>query len=137
MVDISITAANVQEVAGAITRAVTYGATITQGQTLYEDTSTDTWKLADADNTAATAACRGIALTAGADGQKGIIITSGNLDLGATLTVGEIYVLSGTAGGIAPEADLATGDYVVVLGVATAADNLFMRIIDSGVQVPA
>ena len=138
MADITVTAANVQEVAGASTQTVTYGATITQGQSLYLDTSVDKWKLADCDSTAATAGSGGvaIALTSGADGQKGIIVTSGNVDLGATLTVGEIYVLSGNAGGIAPEGDLASNDYVVVLGVATAADNLKMQIINSGVQVP-
>jgi hypothetical protein len=39
--------------------------------------------------------------------------------------------VSATAGGIAPEADLGTGEYVSVLGIATAADNLKMGINNS------
>jgi hypothetical protein len=62
--------------------------------------------------------------------------TAGNINLGATLTVGQIYVLSATAGGIAPVADLATGHYPSILGVATTASNLLMGILVSNVAKP-
>ena len=135
MADLSITAANVDPAADAVIVTATAGATITAGQTIYID-SNSLVQLADADLSAAAAACIGVAVNGASANQPISYQTSGGLDLGATLTIGEIYVLSGTAGGVAPEADLATGDYVVILGVATAADNLKMTIIDSGVQVP-
>lgn len=136
MADLTITAANVQPYSGASISQVTYGATITQGQVVYLNSGDGEYYLADCDNTSATATAKGIAITPGGDGQIGLIVTAGDLDVGATLTVGEIYVLSGTAGGIAPEADLASLDYVTILGVATAADSLKVDISVSGAQVP-
>lgn len=50
------------------------------------------------------------------DGQK--------MDLGGTLTVGETYCVSNTAGKIAPIGDIGTGEYLRILGKATAADEL-------------
>lgn len=139
MADLSITAANVAGTAGEWTQEqVTAGATITAGQAVYLDSSaSNVAKLAQSDGTAAEATVRGIAMCGGASGQPIIIAKSGDIDLGATLTVGETYVLSETAGGIAPIGDLTTGDYVSHIGVATAADNLKISIVNSGVEVPA
>ena len=136
MADLSQTAANVAPGTGAYTVNGTLGATGTAGQPVYLDSSTDTLKLADADLSQAAAAAVGILLGGGASGQPVTYIVTGNLDLGATLVIGEIYVLSGTAGGIAPEADLASSDWVTVLGVATATDNLKLGILVSSAQVP-
>lgn len=137
MADLTITAANVQQASDAEVEHGTAGATITAGQTVYKDTTdSDKWKLADNDDTAAKAEATGIALVNCADGQPISVIRRGDIDLGATLTVGEIYVLSSTAGGIAPEADLVTNDFVTVLGIATAADNLSFKPHVSGAQVP-
>lgn len=139
MADITITTANVAEGSNAVVEHGTAGAAITIGQAVYKDSSDSKWKLADADNSAATAGSNdiGIALTeADADGQRISVQKRGDINLGATLTVGEIYVLSGTAGGIAPEADLASNDWVTVLGVASTASNLVMDPIVSGAQVP-
>jgi len=138
MADVSVTAANVaMHATAASTAQVTYGATITQGQVLYMDTSdSNKYKLADADLSAAAAVVGGIALTPGDANDKGYIATRGPIDVGGTLTVGEIYVLSGTAGGIAPEADLTTSDYVSILGVASAADQLELNLNNSGVVMP-
>jgi len=135
MADLSVVAADValHSTAGSITQ-VTYGATITQGQALYKDaTDSNKYKLADADLSEAAATVAGIALTPGDSGDKGYIVQSGAIDLGVTITVGEIYVLSGNAGGIAPEADLATLDYVSIIGVGAAADQLDIKINNSGI----
>jgi hypothetical protein len=40
-------------------------------------------------------------------------------------------------GGVAPEADLAAGDWVTILGIAVSASQLNLAINVSGVQVPA
>lgn len=138
MTDLSITAANVVAGSNAKKLPGTAGATITAGQTLYRAAATG--KLLPADADSATAEVRtpvGIALNGAADGQPVDYIYEGDVNLGATLTVGEIYVQSDTAGGIMPEGDLEAGDYVTVLGVASAANNLKMKIIASGAAVPA
>ena len=139
MADLSITAANVaMHATAATTELVTYGATVTQGQTVYKDsTDSNKCKLADCNGTAAVATVAGIVLTPGDSGDKGYIATLGPIDLGVTLTVGEIYVQSTTAGGIAPEADVSTtDDYVSVLGVASAADQLEVKLNNTGIQIP-
>ena len=136
MADLVVTPANVAKVSGT-TQTKIAGATITAGQTLYED-PTDSFSLKPAQgNAAATDKVAGIALHGASDGQPITFQSDGDIDLGATLTVGTIYVLSAaSAGGIAPAADLASTNYVSVLGIATAADNLQMGINNSGAQVP-
>lgn len=135
MADLSITAANV--VAGSGAKKVTgvAGASITAGQVVYADAS-DSDKLKLADNDSATAAVRspvGIALHAAASGQPLTYIAKGPVTIGATLAAGGVYSLSSTAGGICPVADIATGDYNTVLGVATSTTVLDVNIIESGV----
>ena len=141
MADISITAANVLRVSGNVSRG-TAGDTITAGMPLYKD-STDSDSLKPADHDAeASAACVGIALHGASDGQPieyllpGTDATASVINMGATLTVGEIYVVSTNAGGVAPEGDLGSNDYVTVLGVAKTAANLEFRPVVSGAQVP-
>lgn len=137
MADLTITAANVVAAADAKIGRGTAGAAITAGQSLYLDSADGRMKLADANSgTAAARSCAGIALHAASSGQPIAYAYEGDVNPGATLTVGEIYVLSATAGGIAPEGDLTTGHYVGILGVATTASNLRLRINNSGVAVP-
>lgn len=135
MADVTITAASVLASAQARKHKGTAGATITQGQALYYDSSTNTLKLADADSSATTANCVGIALTAGASGQD-VIYTDFDPDFtpGGTLSLSAaadtaVYVLSGTAGAIAPMDDMAAGDYPVIIGVATSASKMKLSII--------
>lgn len=137
MVDLVITAANVVAVTSAKKVQGIAGATITAGQSVYRDPTSRKFLLADADSpTAAARTPAGIALHAASLDQPLAIITEGDINLGATLTVGATYYLSGTAGGIAPAADVSTGEFVTVLGVASAANNLKMKMIVSGSAVP-
>lgn len=136
MADVSVTAANVVAVAGSNIIDGTLGATITAGQSLYYDTTAGTYKLADANASAATGSLDGIALTGGSSGQPVKILTDGNYNPGGTVVVGTIYVLSATAGAICPAADLASGHYVNVLGVGTTASNIKVTRCKSGVAVP-
>lgn len=136
MADLSITAASVVKGAGAAVTHGTAGATITAGQVVYLDSADNEYKLADADS--ATAGVRspvGIALHGASDGQPLAICTSGPLTIGATLTAGVAYYLSATPGGIAPVADLSTGDYPVIMGIATSTTVLNVKIQESGVSL--
>lgn len=125
MADITVTAANV--VAGAnasVDRRYNAGAAVTAGQTVYLDTATNTWKLADANASIDTAELGGVALHAASTGQPLAVLTDGDYNPGATVAVGTIYVVSDTPGGIAPAADGVTGWFTSVLGVATTAANI-------------
>lgn len=135
MADISITAANVVKGSNAVTEDGTAGETITAGQFVYRDSSTGKYMKADAD--AATAAARtprGVALNSASDGQPLEIQKSGNITIGGTLTAGVTYYLSGTAGGICPLADVGTGEYYCILGIATSTSVLALGINYSGVS---
>lgn len=137
MADITVTAADVGLAdTGVVTQTVQVAVAVTQGQVGYLDTTESKYRLADADLSSAAASAAGIFLTPAAIDGYAVIATIGPVDVGATLTVGETYVVSGTAGGIAPIADLATGDYVTILGIATAAGKLQLDISASGAQVP-
>lgn len=133
MADITVTAANVQPGTGAeIDTRYRFGATVTAGQAVYLDTATNTWKLADADASAATAVLGGVALNGGASGQPAAVLKGGNYNPGGTVVAGTIYCLSANAGGICPAADLGSGDTVAILGVATSASNIAVQIHNSG-----
>ncbi len=136
MADITITAANVVAGNGARITHGTAGAAVTAGQVVYKDAADGKFKLADCDS--ATAAVRspvGIALHAAAANQPLAIVNSGPVTIGATLTAGVTYYLSPNAGGIAPVADLASGDYPVIMGIATSATVLNVDIQEAGVAL--
>lgn len=135
--NLTVTAGSVLKQVGASTKSIA-GATITAGQAVYFDTSTGTWKLAQADGTAAEAGSGGlgISLNGASSGQPLEVQTSGTINPGATVVVGEIYVLSDTAGSIAIEGDNATTDYVSVLGIGTTSAQILLAPIYAGVQVP-
>lgn len=133
MADLVITAADVLRgtSGGEIIESGVAGATVTAGQAIYRDTTTNTWLLADADGAALLAGIGttlAITLHAALAGQPITYIRGGSLGLGEILANGEIYVLSGTPGGIAPIGDLATGDYVVLIG-AGMDDEETMRLL--------
>lgn len=137
MTDISITAANVIAGSNATIRHGTAGATITAGQVVYLDqATTGRWKLADGDSASAESragAVAGIALNGASDGQPIAVQTAGDITIGGTLTAGDPYYLSGTAGGICPAADVTGGVYNTLLGLASSATVLALDIQYSGV----
>jgi hypothetical protein len=136
MADLTITAANVVSGSPARIARGTAGATLTAGQVVYLDAATSSYKLAD--NNSGTAALRspsGLALNAAASGQPVSVHMSGPLTIGATITAGVAYYLSDTPGGICPVADLATGEYPTILGIATSTSVLSVKIHESGVAL--
>jgi len=136
MTDLSITAANVLPGTGAETENGNLGVAVTAGQVLYKKSTDGLWYLAD--NNAGTAEVRtavGIALNGGGIGQPVRVLRSGPCTIGATLTAGVAYYLSDTAGGICPVADLSTGEYPCLVGIATSTTVLDVKFQYSGVQL--
>lgn len=133
MADLSgITA--VRPTATTQTKIVQYNATVAVGQTLVK--SGTKYVLADA-NASAAAAAEGIAMTPGVADGYGIIAYAGSVILvGTTMTVGETYVVSDTAGGIMPNSDKASTDYITRLGTAATATQLNLSVQATGIQVP-
>ena len=69
----------------------------------------------------------------GVDGGYGYIATGGDIILvGTTMAVGAVYVQSATAGKIAPEADLGSGEYVTSLGIASSTTEIKLSLHVSG-----
>lgn len=135
MADLSVTAANV--LPGAVSPITgIFGATVTAGQSVYLDSVTNTYKLADADLSISAAAAKGIALNGGASGQPAAIATDGVYIAGGTVVVGKTYIVSATAGGIAPDSDGATGMYKTILGVGISVTQIQLHIQASGVAIP-
>lgn len=128
MVDVVQTPANVAHVAGGGSKRGVAGATIVAGNTLYLNSSNQLVPC-EHDQTATEAACVGIALNGAATGQPVRYATSGNIDVGGVLVLGETYVVGAAAGAIAPVADIAAGEFATILGIATSASNLKMGIL--------
>lgn len=129
MTDISVTAASVIASSNAHFKLGTAGESLSAGQPLFKDaTDASKMKRTIANVSAAEANCDGIALHAAATGQPIVYADSGDLNIGATLVVGQEYIISSTRGGIAPVSDLTTGWFTTVLGIATSASNLRLNI---------
>lgn len=136
MADLTITAANVAFTSGTTANG-TAGATITAGQALYLDSTTSTLKLAQCDGTAAEYAVVGVALHGSLSGQPLTYARTGaTINIGATTAKTTTYVLSATAGGVAPQADLVSGNRIVRIGHAQGTTGvLLLDIRDIGAAV--
>ena len=133
MADLVQTAASVAPISGVPNQlqTVVAGAAITAGQVVYKDFLTGNWFPAtgtiDA-NHAGQYGC-GIALdSAPGAGQYFTVLLAGQINLGAALSIGQVYAVScsGIAGNIAPYSDLIGGNFVTILGVAVSASVLVM-----------
>jgi hypothetical protein len=120
--DLTVTAASVAPGSDAVTVAGTAGEALTAGQAVYRKSADRKWYKADCNSaTAEVRVASGIAATGSAAGQPVVVQTGGSITIGATVTNGTVYFLSGTAGGIRPAADNTTGDYPQAIGIATSA----------------
>jgi hypothetical protein len=128
MAALTITAANVRSY-GSIASGVA-GGTITAGLAVYLNTSGQV--VSAANTSAAAAAVCGIALNGASSNQPVEYHTGGEIDMGATVAIGKVYVL-GTAGGVIPVDDVAGGEFITVLGVGTTAAKLLFGLVKSGV----
>ena len=112
------------------------GEAISAGMPVYKDSADgDQYKKSRA-NAEATALCDGIAMCSAGDGQPIVVARLDGvvINLGATLTIGETYVVSdATAGKIQPIGDYGSGDFPVILGTALTAANFELNIKAAGV----
>jgi hypothetical protein len=136
MADISITGTGVTLVGGP-TEDITAGATIAGGNVCYKEAATGFAKLSDNDNaTAEVRAVRGVALHAASSGQPLKIAKNGAvISVGAVLTAGVDYYLSGTPGAICPRADVTTGDDPIRIGIAQTTSHLLLDFADVDVTL--
>lgn len=144
MTALVVTAAQVLLANAGPTKEVTFGATITAGQSVYSDLASGKWKLAQGDGTVAEAGADGygIALCGGGDGQKGVVALPGakvTLGAGAAPVAGTVYGPGDTAGSLVPPGDLGTSDKVLplCLGVGSNAVKILGDAYDAGAVVPA
>lgn len=134
MADLTVTSVRVTD--STQYQLLPFGATISAGQVVYIDTTDGECKLADCDNSQATALAKGIAITPGIDGGYGLVATGGNLVLvGASMVAGDSQVLSGTPGAIQQDADYASGDWITQLGRAVSATEIKIDVKAFGIQV--
>lgn len=127
--DLSITASSLLPSSQAKYANGICGAAITAGSLVYVSSADGRYYAADA-NVSTTWEVAGLAAHATtAAGQPIAIITEDpQLTVGATLSmVAPVYVLSATAGGIAPSADIAAGWYPVVVGVAISTTKMYFK----------
>lgn len=113
----------------------TCGVAITAGDPLRLNSSTGRYEPAKAD-TESTATVVGCAVHDAAVGQPIAYAASGPIAIASVATKGTVYVLSSAnAGGIAPWADLGSGDTVTVLAVATSTSGLLLKIHNSATVI--
>lgn len=132
MVDYAITPSSVLPTGSTGIQVANASAAVTAGQAIR--VSGGTVAPAQADSLANTVGAAGIALASAAIGQPVSYVTGGTVDMGAVFAVGDVVVLSAAAaGGIAPVADLASTNAVVVMGIATTSNLLKLDLNNSGV----
>lgn len=137
MAAISITASSVLKSSTGSRSIGIAGATITQGQALYIDTSdSNKMKLADANGTSPANTFAGIAENAASSGQP-ISYVSGDLGgftIGATLLAGDTIWLHTTPGALTKtQADLIAGCTVVTVGTMLTTTTLAIQPLVGGV----
>ena len=136
MADITITPANVViSGTGQNRTSGTAGATILAGQAVYLDPTVKKFLLADSNS--ATVAARtptGIAMHGASLNQPLAVMTSGDVTIGATLTVNTPYFLSDTPGGICPIADIGVGEFCCQVGLSKSTTVMTIMIKATGVS---
>jgi len=136
MADLTITAASCLPTGTNTRQTVQFGESVTAGQVVYLSSSDSKYYKADSDaGSATTAAGAGIALCTAATNQYGAILTNGTITIGGTMTQGKAYYVSNTAGGICPESDLGSGDYVSLIGFATSTTVLSVDFKNTGITI--
>lgn len=127
--DISITASSFLPSSDALYANGIAGEAITTAQPVYESASDGRYYIADA-NVSTKYKVAGVAghATTAAGQPLSIIYFDPRLTVGATLSMSvPVYVLSATAGGIAPSADIAAGWYPVVIGVSISTTQMYFN----------
>lgn len=135
MADITISSSLVQPGENDPTSWGYAGADLTQpGLLVYVDRADrDRVKKADA-LTLAKSEVAGVNLHAATTGQPVMFQTDGVYNAGGAVTVGQTYMVSTNAGGVAPITDMSTDSYVSVWGVGVSTGEIYIARFVSGVQ---
>lgn len=144
MANYTLTAASVKHSTSAGFTTYTAGETMTAGQPLYadstalDDTGKPKAKLADANASASTALVIGVSANGASDGQP-VRVVSSDPDFThglATVTAGDIIIVSATAGALAPSSDMATGMYPSIVMIATSATKATVSMLSGTTAKP-
>lgn len=142
MTDISVTPSAVLAANASTVQANGIsGAAILAGQSVYADPA-DSYRIKPARTNSASPTQApnvvGIALNSAPGANQPVSYASnGDVTINNVLTVGQVYAVSAAnAGGIAPYSDLASTNFVSILGVATSGTNLRVSLIPTAVQKP-
>lgn len=116
-------------------QSTVFGEAVTAGQAVYLKSSDGKWWLAQCDGTAEEAGSGGVgvALNGGAANQPAAVQTGGLITIGGTVAATLVYVVSATAGGICPIADLVSTNKLTILGYATTTGVIDLRPLATGV----
>ncbi len=135
MADYTIVPADVK-ISGSNVRATTVvaGEAISEGQLVYLDTVSGKYKLALA-TAEASANVVGVSVTSAATDGYFLMQSSRNYFAGTTLVAGDPIYLSATAGAICPHADLASTNYVTLLGHAISTSEIEISIDVTGIAI--
>jgi predicted transcriptional regulator len=126
MADLTITATSVVPGSGATIASGIAGETILAGQSVYIKTADGKLWKAKSSGTVEEATCAGIAVNGGSVGQTVSYVTDGIMTIGATTAKTTTYMVSATAGGVAPQADLISTNKISIVGYATDAAGAFV-----------
>lgn len=134
MADVSITASAVQATDSTIWEEGTLGEAGVAGETVYLDSATGKYMLADS-SSAAKAAARGMLMNGGANGQPCRVAKGGRLTVdGFSALV--FYYISENSGKLCPYADLGSGEFVSQFCAAISATEIEINPISLGADVP-
>ena len=140
MADLTITAANVSLVSGAHDVDCIAGEAFVAGASVYLSSTDGKWYKAKSSGNAdqAGATDLGVALaTADAAGARVSVAKPGSVVALGTGAAGGIYVVSATAGKIAPAADLASTNKATVIGLGIGSNQIVVhRLYNAGAVVP-
>jgi hypothetical protein len=131
MTDLVITNTDVDKIGGS-QRTAEAGVAIAAGESVYIDTA-GLAQLCEKGASAVEAAFAGIALNDAGVAQPVTYQAAGSIDLGSVIAAGVIYVCGAAAGGIAPSADIGTGNFVTIIGVGLNGTDLQIGVNQSGV----
>lgn len=132
----TVTPASVLKGSSAKTDSGTAGETITAGMAVYKKAADSKWYKSDANAASPANTVDGIALNGASAGQPlDVVVSDTDFTVGATLTAGDVIVVGGTAAGdLAPVADLASGWYPLVVGVATSTTKARINCSSNGLK---
>lgn len=133
MADLTQTAASVVPGTNAVKTTGTAGEAVSAGMPVYKKAADKKLYKAKKGGTAAESAVIGVAVASAAANQPLVYQTNGRINVGATLTVGEMYAVGAAYGGICPWADVVATNYVTPLGPAISATEINLDIQATGI----